>query len=859
MTLTRHPALRLTVLAAIMLCCHGAAAEDLWFPPGLISDTAAGMDLSRFTKGEQLPGTYRVSVFINQEPLGGRDLNFIAADTDKKRAGITDSTGLMAVLTRRDLTEMGVRPEAFGDSTPATEDDDQPLSPGSVIPQATTRFDFQQMRLDISIPHKWMQKRPRNWIPPEQWDDGITAAMLNYDFSGTNGAGRYGHSSSHYLRLNSGFNTGPWRLRDERTMSEYNNGTSHSRQWRHGRTWLERGIAAWRSTLVAGDTTTDGSIFDSAGLRGVSLMTDDSMYPDQERGYAPVIRGTALSNARISVRQNGYVLYETNVAPGEFVIDDINPVYSSGDLEVTVTEADGSIRLFTVPYATLPVLLREGRTRYALNAGELHENSHHDRQHPAVVQATLSRGLPYGVTTYGGVQYTRKYHAAALGSGINMGVWGAFSADVTQADSTLADGSRHRGQSVRFLYSRAFDTTGTTFQLAGYRYSTRGFFTLAESSRSYMSGWMSEQQRDATGRLLPRPVNDWYNLKDSRRERMEVNVSQRVGNNNSLYLTGSRQTFWNSRGASTSLQAGYISALGPVSYSLGWSESYSPSQHRTDRGMNLSLSVPLGSLFAGAGKSVYASASVSRDGDGEMAQQASLSGSALEQNNLSWSLSQGHSRRSGESGSGRLAWRGAYGDVSAGYSQGRDHRQFSYDASGSLLAHRGGVTPGQPLGSTSVLVSVPGTAGVPVEGGNGVRTDGRGYAVLPWASEYHENRVALDVAHLDEQTEVASPVTRVVPTKGAIVRAEFAAKTGLRVLMTLTKDGKPLPFGATVTAGDSSGMVGDDGMVYLTGLTRSGTLTAQWGNGAGETCQADWRISNTDAGRSPVRTMAVCR
>lgn len=859
MKLTRHPALRLAALAAAILCNHGVAAEELWFPPGLISETGEGIDLTRFTKGEQLPGSYKVSVFVNQEPLGIRDLNFIAADTDEKRAGVTDGTGLMAALTRRDLTEMGVRPEAFGDSKQAEEDNEQPLSPGSVIPQATTRFDFQQMRLDISIPHKWMQKRPRNWVSPERWDNGITAGMLNYDFSGTNGAGRYGHSSSHYLRLNAGLNVGPWRLRDERTMSDYSNGQTHSREWRHERTWLERGIPAWRSALVAGDTTTDGSIFDSAGLRGVSLMTDDSMYPDQERGYAPVIRGTALSNARVSIRQSGYVVYETNVAPGEFVIDDINPMYSSGDLEVTVTEADGSTRIFTVPYATLPVLLREGRTRYALNAGQLRGSGRHDSQHPGVLQGTLSRGLPYGVTAYGGMQYSQKYRSAALGSGINMGAWGAVSADVTHADSQLADGSRHRGQSVRFLYSRAFDTTGTTFQLAGYRYSTRGFFTLEESNRSYMSGWMSEQQRDAAGRLLPRPVNDWYNLKDNRRERMEMNVSQRMGGSSSLYLTGSRQTFWNSRGASTSLQAGYSSALGPVSYSLGYSESYSPSQHRTDRGMSLSLSVPLGSLFAGAGKTLYASASVSRDGDGEMAQQASLSGTALEQNNLNWTLSQGHSRRSGESSSGRLAWRAAYGDLSAGYSQGRDYRQFSYDAAGSLLVHRGGITPGQPLGSTSVLVSVPGAAGIPLEGGNGVRTDGRGYAVLPWASEYHENRVALDVAHLDTQTEVEAPVTRVVPSKGAIVRAEFVAKTGLRALVTLTKDGKPLPFGATVTAGDSSGMVGDDGLVYLTGLARSGTLTAKWGNGAGETCHADWHISEADAARSPVRTTALCR
>lgn len=858
MKLTQHPGFRLSILAAAIFCCHGAGAKELWFPPDLVSEIGETTDLSRFARGEQLPGTYTVNVFLNQEALGPRTLSFVVADTDPKRAGITDNTGLLAALTRADLMEMGVRTEAFA-NLPEGEAGDQPLSPGSVIPQATTHFDFQQMRLDISIPQKWVKKRPYGWVPPERWDNGITAALLNYTVSGTENHGRYGNSQSHYLRLNSGINAGPWRLRDERSMSDYNSGSSHSRQWRHGRTWLERGISAWRSTLVAGDTATDGSIFDSTGMRGVSLMTDDNMYPDSERGYAPVIRGTAHSNARITIRQNGYVMYETNVAPGEFVIDDINPMYSSGDLAVSVTEADGSVRLFTVPYATLPVMLREGRTRYALSAGRLRESGQHDRQHTEMLQGTLSWGLPFGITPYGGVQYTRNYQSAALGAGINMGNWGAFSTDVTHADSRLADGSRHQGQSLRFLYSRAFDTTGTTFQLAGYRYSTQGFYTLEESHRSYMRGWRSEQQRDASGRLLPRPLNDWYDLKDNRRERMEININQGLGDRSSLWLTGSRETYWHSSGANTSLQAGYSSSLGPVNYSLSYSESYRPSLGRKDHSMNLSLSVPLTGLFSGAGNNTYATFSAGRDSTGDTNMQTSLSGTGLEQNNLNWNLSQSHSPRRGDSASGRLAYRGGYGNVSAGYSQSGDYRQLSYDMEGSLLLHRGGLTAGQPLGNTSVLVSVPGAPGIQLEGGNGVKTDWSGYALQPWASEFRENRVALDVAHLDAQTEVEAPVTRVVPTRGAIVRAEFAAKTGLRALVTLKKNGKPLPFGATVNAGDSNGIVGDEGMVYLTGLARTGTLTAKWGNGAGQSCRADWRIGDADTAKSLVRTTVVCQ
>lgn len=846
---------RLSVLAASLLCSQAPQAGELWFPPELVTGTDESVDLSRFESGQQLPGTYKVAVYLNQELLYTRDLSFVAADTDDKRAGVTDTTGLMAGLTQADFIDAGVRPEAFGERE---ENARQFISLGSVIPQATTHFDFQKMRLDISVPHKWVHKRPRNWTPPSLWDDGITAGLLNYAFSGTDSQGNFGRSHSHYLRLNSGLNAGPWRLRDERTMNDYSSRSQHSREWRHGRTWLERGIKGWRSNLIVGDVITGSGIFDSASLRGLTLATDDNMYPDQERGYAPVIRGVAMGNARVSIRQNGYVMYETNVAPGEFAIDDINPMYSSGDLEVTVTEADGGIRMFTVPYATVPNLLREGRMKYALSAGQLQSHSRRDEAHPAVIQGTLTWGLPYGITLFSGGQHSRRYHSALLGSGINMGTLGAFSADITHADSQLADGSRHQGQSVRFLYSRGFATTGTTFQLAGYRYSTQGFYTLEESNRSVMRGWRGEQQRDASGQLIPRPVSDWFDLKNNRRERMDISVSQRLGTGSSLYLTGSRQTYWHGQGANTALQAGFSSSLGPVNYSLNYSEDHGASVGRTDRNLNLSLSVPLEALFGERGKSMYASYSAGHDSRRNISQQASLSGTALEQSNLSWNISQSHSRQ-GNNSSLRLGYRGAYGDVSAGYSQSQSSRQTSYDAEGGLILHSGGLTAGQPLGNTSVLVSVPGAAGIPLEGGSGVRTDWRGYAVQPWAGEFRENRVALDVAHMDAQTEVDEPVARVIPTKGAIVRAEFVAKSGLRVLMTLTKDGKPLPFGATVTAGDSSGIIGDDGQVFLTGLARSGTLTAKWGNDAAQRCQADWHIGESAPVTPLARVTAICR
>ncbi|WP_227550616.1 FimD/PapC C-terminal domain-containing protein, partial [Klebsiella quasipneumoniae] len=58
--------------------------------------------------------------------------------------------------------------------------------------------------------------------------------------------------------------------------------------------------------------------------------------------------------------------------------------------------------------------------------------------------------------------------------------------------------------------------------------------------------------------------------------------------------------------------------------------------------------------------------------------------------------------------------------------------------------------------------------------------------------------------------------TTVIPTKGAIVLADFKARKGARVLVNLSYNGKPLPFGSQVEISQdgqviSSGIVANDG------------------------------------------------
>ncbi|EFW0538011.1 fimbrial biogenesis outer membrane usher protein, partial [Shigella boydii] len=76
-------------------------------------------------------------------------------------------------------------------------------------------------------------------------------------------------------------------------------------------------------------------INDSVNFRGLKINSTEAMLPDSQHGFAPVIHGIARGTAQVSVKQNGYDVYQTTVPPGPFTIDDINSATNGGDLQVT--------------------------------------------------------------------------------------------------------------------------------------------------------------------------------------------------------------------------------------------------------------------------------------------------------------------------------------------------------------------------------------------------------------------------------------------------------------------------------------------------------------------------------------------
>lgn len=465
------------------------------------------------------------------------------------------------------------------------------------------------------------------------------------------------------------------------------------------------------------------------------------------------------------------------------------------------------------------------------------------------------------------MQIAEDYQAFNLGIGKDLGLFGAFSFDITQANTTLADDTRHSGQSVKSVYSKSFYQTGTNIQVAGYRYSTQGFYNLSDSAYSRMSGYtVKPPTGDTSEQTL---FIDYFNLFYSKRGQEQISISQQLGNYGTTFFSASRQSYWNTSRSDQQISFGLNVPFGDITTSLNYSYSNNIWQNDRDHLLAFTLNVPFSHWMRTDSQSAFrnsnASYSMSNDLKGSMTNLSGVYGTLLLDNNLNYSVqvgnTQGGNTSSGTSGYSSLNYRGAYGNTNVGYSRSGDSSQIYYGMSGGIIAHADGITFGQPLGDTMVLVKAPGADNVKIENQIGIHTDWRGYAILPFATEYRENRVALNANSLADNVELDETVVTVIPTHGAIARATFNAQIGGKVLMTLKYGNKRIPFGAIVTHGENKNgsIVAENGQVYLTGLQQSGKLQVSWGNDKNSNCIVDYKLPAVSPGTLLNQQTAICR
>lgn len=870
-------------ITVLILCIPLAKASD-WFNPSLLQGETSAVEkksmivdddtLQRLANGQQPPGTYLLDMYVNNHQIGRRNVDLTVDGPNNT---------LTPVLSINEVLAFGVKSEIFANERFSQQDGNTVIN-GILnnVPGTQVYFDFPSSRLNITIPDILMVKETYGATDPRFWDNGITALVTDYNFTASQSETQtISDSSSAFLSMTNHFNKGGWRVNNFSTWtrSENKNDEDHDKiitqRWDSVNTWVSRPIPQLRGMFSAGDYYTPSDIFDSFQFQGMQLTSDEDMNPDYLNDFSPVIRGSAAGNAQVTIRQNGNIVYQTTVPPGPFSISDIPSSSQSGDYFVTIREADGTERSFIQGNSSVAVMQREGELRYAFTGGRLREDSNQ----PEFAQGTIIYGLPNDLTVFGGLQSSRDYYAGNIGVGTLFGVVGAFSVDLThsKADYTGVTseqfGGAKTGQSWRVRYSKSLAETGSTLT-ASFNHYTREYWNLSDVYAVQSSEHYSISSIENS--YVPEPVSN-----DRPRDEAQVSLSQNMmGNMGSVGLNASSKKYYDLDGQETSISVNWNVTMGGVGLGFGYQvNKWIANKQEDERLVSLIGTIPL-QQWLGTNHAIYSSSSYTKSDSGKQILTNTVGGSLLGDNNLSWNIGQSSIHSGGESGDNNnatlgLSYSGGQGRISGGYSYSPDSKQYDIGVQGGVMLTRYGLTLSQSPGDTMALIHVPDANDITIRNGTGISTDRFGNAVVS-VQPYQRNKIDLDLLTAGENITLTDTSRVVIPIRGAVVLAYYETAIGYQILMKLSHQGSPLPFGTIVSlmqgqntlkeesrATGGNGIIGDAGQVWMAGMPEEGILHAVWGEGADRSCRINYKLSG-DAIRTakkqhlPVMTTGEC-
>lgn len=750
------------------------------------------IDISKFSQSNFLqPGLYRTSVYLNNKYLKDGTVKINREQKLCFEEPIVDDLNF----------EFKNLPPEF---VAKLRDDESCLELEEYLDSASLTFDVSSSRLDIQIPQVYISKKPRGYTDPALWDEGINAAFISYNINGYNSI--YDDRSSVSAYFDSGINIGGWYFRHKgnanwssEQKSNYNNISSY----------LEKPISEIKGKAKVGLSNTEGQLFDSVALLGAQLNSETQMLPQSKRGYAPQIRGVARSNARVTVSQNGNLIYETTVSPGEFVIDDLYPSGYGGYLDVVVFEADGSEQRFSVPYDSMAQLLRVGAHEYSLSLGQYEDDSL--LSNPLLLEGVYQRGIHNSVTLYGGIQGNQNYIAGKAGIAVGTTL-GAVSVDITHANTELQEGYEDRsGQSYEIQYSKNITSTGSSVSLGGYRYSTEGYLDYKTAMRA----------RDAIERGSEPNA---YNSKN----RFVFNAGQELyGSLGQVQFTGTFENYWDDDDYLNQYQLAYSNSFNALS--LGVSVNRNEDENG-DFQTNYSLNVSLPLSVFDEKSPPQLRASSFHDDEGNR-QQIGLSDVVGDNSQFNYGINTTRDSKTDEIALDLSAgYVGESTTLSASWSKGDAYNTQSIGVSGAIVGHSGGVTLTPLTGDTFALIEAKGAENATVKGYGQIRIDENGYAAVPNLQAYSENNLALDLTTASLGVELNNTSKRVVPYDNAIIKLNFEPSFGLPILIKSSFVDGRLPFGSVVKdeEGGIVGHVAQNNQIFARVSKPEGELIVVW-------------------------------
>lgn len=618
---------------------------------------------------------------------------------------------------------------------------------------------------------------------------GGAAALLNYDLLAT--GSRTGGSSTRYFSASNefGFNAGDWIVRNRNMYSNDGNVSNFS----HLYAYAQRTFARQEAVFQGGEINVGNSIFPGPAVYGVQWAPELAL--KRSTGSGAVIEGIAQTQARIEVRQAGALIYTTMVPPGPFALANVTLLNGSNDVEVSVIEATGESRRFTVPAAQLNAGTLGVTPGYAFAVGKLRQLGDDVQVKPWMATGTGTWRVARNVSATGGLMIGTQYQALGLGG--DARVFANTTSLSVRALHANASREAHRGTQLTGSFQ---STLGSGFSINGSAtQQSSGYRSLSDTTIDTTADWIDNHYRGqyAAGMSWTGQTFGGVSLSYSRSNLFAGSVTQRV--------TGS----WGKTFRYATVSLSFEKGIGGDDGALGSGNS-----------VYLSVSVPLGR------RSVRAY--VNRvDG------QSRLGATYNETVNdvLSYSLNaEGRPAEGTFAASANASVTPYYTRMNLGASQyGPDSTSYSANLSGGVVAHQHGVTfSPYTVGDTFGIASLGDVSGIKISTPQGPAwTDAWGQAVISTAPAFAPSRLEVATKSLPRNIDVANAFQLLLPARGSVSYVNFDVVKVRRILLrAVDAQGKPLPRNATVMDADDGFVttVLNDGTIFLPNANASAGL-----------------------------------
>ncbi|PSW24770.1 outer membrane usher protein PefC, partial [Photobacterium phosphoreum] len=634
-------------------------------------------------------------------------------------------------------------------------------------------FDFSTQNINFGIPQQGLSQRPTD---KPNWDYGIGAIRLDYNANtNVNDVGTEIYGATGITA-----NIGKWIATTSMNVSQQKVDVPMGS--------VTRALQGIHADLTLGKTFVSNSLVGSPSLLGVSIVSNNNMSPNKI-GYTPVFSGVALTHARVTLTQNGSVIYSEMMPPGPFEIKNVN-LLNSGDVTMTITETNGAVSTHLFPLTIVPNMLSPGESEYGVFAGVSGD------------EGTQLKGLfaaaSYG---YGFDNYTLKssallypkYMNAGVGIVRGLGNWGTLAAQGAYSYGKYADNSIRSGGKVSLTYAKTF-SQNTSLQLMGAQYTDEDYTEFSD-----FKPW------DAT-----------TSQQQKQKSQYQLSLTQILTNDIDMGLSGWQRQYWGNSDTSLGI-TGNMSANFKA-FSLNFGGTYSKTGSDAGYGVSMSVSIPFGDYNS------YASVNLSNTGNTSM----TTGISSTIGDTLDYSASVGGDYPDGsQMYSLQSNYRGDRALLNGQISQSGANITGSASISGSaiILPTKKDIIFTRNTTDTIVIANVKDTKGVKFTS-SPYPTNSKGNAVIP-VSSYNVNSITLDGSTLPINQELLTTNKEVVPTGGAVVYVPFSSVTVKRYLLQIKdKKGNFVPSGtwATSASGAPLGFITNNGVLFINAIEKPNAL-----------------------------------